>query len=321
MIIIFQEYLMNSFAIVTDSFCELTKEVRKEYDIDFIPGHMTFASDGREAFFNLEWDCISREDFYSTIKKDPNAFTSSPPSIEEIAVKFEEYASKNIPIFSITLSSKMSGTYNFFLQAKGKILEKYPEAKIEIIDSLKPGPAYGIMLVEAAEMRAQGKSFEEVSEYMKSHVNHFHQCGTIDDLRFVALKGRITNSKAFFGQLVGIKPFAELSRAGMPSVIGNTKGEKKSLKIWIDYMKATGGDFTNKTILMGDSMRGDLLAVFKKMIEDELHPRKIVMTEMFAGCGLNVGPGLMSAYYEGIEISEDMSAERQILQECILKNK
>ena len=82
---------MSNFAIVTDSFCELNDKIRKEFDIDFVPGHFTLA-DGTEKNLNLEWDIIGREEFYSQIKKNPDVFKTSPANVAEITEKFESYA-------------------------------------------------------------------------------------------------------------------------------------------------------------------------------------------------------------------------------------
>ncbi len=311
---------MNKFAIVTDSFCELNSEIRKEYDIDFCAGHILFP-DGTEKNLNLEWDIISKDDFYSSIKKNPDIFKTSPANVAEITQKFESYVKEGIGVLCVALSSAISGTYNFSLQAKKALEEKYPEAKIVVIDSLRYGPAFGLMCVKASMMRKEGKSLEEVEEYLVSNKTCFRQSGWNDDLSFVAKKGRITNSKAFFGQLVGIKPFGELGGNGLPVIIGNMKGEKMSFKVILDYMEATIVNPQEQVILICDSKREKQAATFKQMIEERFHPKAVIQTELFCGCGVNMGPGLMSAYYIGKPITEDLNYERKLFQDLTEKNK
>ena len=101
---------MSNFAIVTDSFCELNEKIRKEFDIDFVPGHFTMP-DGSEKNLNLEWDIIGREEFYSQIKKNPDAFKTCPANVAEITEKFESYAKEGRDILSISISTAISGSF------------------------------------------------------------------------------------------------------------------------------------------------------------------------------------------------------------------
>ena len=311
---------MSDFAIVTDSFCELSKEIRDRYDIDFVPGHIAFP-DGREGKLNLEWDLMPEEEFYSNIKKNPDFYKSSPANVAEMAQKFESYAKNKKGVLFIAISTAISGTYNFALQAKKIVQEKYPESKIEIIDSMRYGHGHGLMCVHASQMRDSGKSLNEVYEYMNSNKNTYHQGGWLDDLSFVAKKGRISNSKAFFGTLVGIKPIGEFDDAGLTTILGNVKGEKTAYKVVLDYIENTILDAQNQTIIIGYTKREKQAEILKAMIEDRFHPKEILMSKFFCGCGINVGPGLMSAYYSGKPISKGLETEKKLFAELIAKNK
>jgi DegV family protein with EDD domain len=311
---------MSNFAIVTDSFSELSEDIRKEFDIDFVPGHITLA-DGIERNLNLKWDIISKDDFYSQIKKNPDVFKTCPANVAEITEKFESYAREGRDILSISISTSISGTYNFTLQAKQAVNEKYPDVKIECIDSRRYGPAFGLMLIKASQMRAEGKSVVEAADFLRQNLACYHQAGWLDDLSFVAKKGRISNSKAFFGQLIGIKPIAEIGESGLPTIIGNIKGEKKAMQIELDYIAATIVDPQNQDILICNSLREKQAETYKQMIKERFSPRAIYETEVFCGCGLNMGPGVMCAYYFGKPLSKNLEEERKLLQELIEKNK
>ena len=311
---------MQKFAIVTDSFCEFNKDIRKEFDIDFVPGHLTLP-DGTEKNLTLEWDLVEKENFWTTLKKNPDSFKTSPANVAEITEKFEQYAKEGRDVLSISISSAISGSYNFTLQAKKAVGEKYPGVKIVCIDSLRYGAAFGLMCMKASRMRDEGKSIDEVGDYLLQNKSTFRQGGWLDDLSFVAKKGRITNSKAFFGQLIGIKPIGELGENGLPTIIGNIKGEKLAYKVIMDYIENTIVDAKNQDILLCNSGREKQIAVFKQMIQERLNPRAIYETELFCGCGVNMGPGLMSAYYIGKPITKTLDDERKLLQELIEKNK
>lgn len=317
---IFGGTVLEKFAIVTDAFCELNADIRNSYGIDFIPGHYIDA-DENQGVLNLDWNPWSKNEFYSKISKNIDFIKTSPANVEELAQKFEIYAKNGVGILCFSISTAISGTYNFSLLAKKQVQDKYPNAQIEIIDSRRYGHGHGLMCIHASEMRSQGKSLSEIYEYFKNNFNNYHQGGWLDDLSFVAKKGRISNSKAFFGQLVGIKPIGDFDDNGLTTILGNVKGEKTAYKICLEYIKNTILDAENQTIIIGYTQREKQAQNFKTMVEEFIHPKKIIMCDVFYGCGINVGPGLMSAYYAGKPISKGLEEEKKLLANLLEQNK
>ena len=227
---------VEKFIILPDVTCELNADIRKQYDIDVILGHVSYPN-GKEENSMLDWkDCSflkthTGEEFYEELSKNPSGFTSAPPNIQEFYNAFESYVKEGYGVLSMSISSGMSGTYNFAVKAKEMILEKYKDAKIECFDSLRFGPGYGLMAIYASILRSEGKSLEEVKEFLESNKNRFHQIGWLDDLSFVAKKGRLSHAKAFMGKLMGIKPLGEFDYNGLTTVIGKAKGEKSAYKV------------------------------------------------------------------------------------------
>ena len=131
----------------------------------------------------------------------------------------------------------------------------------------------------------------------------------MDDLYFVAKKGRLTNAKAFFGSLVGIKPVGEFDYNGLTTGIGKGKGEIKTYPILIEYMVEHIIDPENQIIFVATTNEHKQARVFAKMIEDRFHPKGVFVKDVHTGCGINIGPGLMAAYYYGKPISKGLVEE------------
>lgn len=309
---------MKDYVILPDGTCELSKELREKYNIDFVPGHLT-CPDGREILCNLEWTEMTREDFYKELKANPEGFSTAPANVGEFAEFFEKYVKEDKDILCVTISTGISGTYSFACKAKELILEKYPQAKIEVIDSLRFGPGFGLMCINAAILKNEGKSFEEVVEYINVNKNRFHQMGWLDDLTFVARKGRITNSKAFFGTLVGIKPLGEFDSNGLTTVLGKMKGEKMAYKVMLDYIEQTIENPEDQIILIAQTDRLKQAEAYKKMIEERINPKAVYICDVYQSCGVSIGPGLMAAYYVGKPISADLEAEKKLIAELAAK--
>ena len=302
---------MKSFIILADATCDLSEEFQKEYDIGVIPGHIALP-DGTEIPAFLKWEKYSREDFYASLKKNPNGYSTSPANVAEFSAAMEPYAAENVGVLLLTISSGISGAFNFASQAREELLQKYPSAEIRIVDSMRFGPGFGLMAVWASMLRAQGKTLAETTQWLEDNKNRFHQAGWLDDLSFVAKKGRITQPKAFFGTLAGVKPIGEFDYNGLTTVLGKVKGAKTAYSVLLGYMEATIENPEEQIIFIAQTNRLPQAMEYKKMIEEKFHPKAVFVNDVFPSCGINIGPGLMAAYYMGKPISRDLSEERAL---------
>ncbi len=311
---------MSKFVLMADAGSDLSVELQKKYDIRVINGHVVLPGKGDIPSF-MEWGEISAEAFYSDLKKNPNSYSTSPANVAEYEAVFEEYAKEDIPVICVTISSTMSGSMGFAETAKKNILTKYPDAKIALVDSMRFGPGFGLMVVHASILRGEGKSYEEVVEYLEQNKNRYHQAGWLDDLSFVAKKGRITHPKAFFGTLAGIKPIGEFDSGGMTTVLGKAKGAKAAYAVLLKYIEATVDDPGEQVFFIAQSNRLAQAQQYKQMIEERFHPKGVYIKDVYPFCGINVGPGLMAAYYKGKPISADLSTERALIEKFIAEAK
>ena len=309
---------MKKFAILADATCDLNEAFQKQYDIRIILGHIIMPDKSDIPTF-LKWDKISREEFYANLKKDPNGYSTSPANTQEFSAVMEEIVSDGTELLVMTISSGISGAFSFASTAKKKVLEKYPDAKITCIDSMRFGPGFGLMVVYAARMREEGKSMEEVAKFLEDNKNRFHQAGWLDDLSFVAKKGRLTNAKAFFGKLAGIKPIGEFDYNGLTTVIGKAKGAKAAYAALLTYIEKTIENPEDQTIFIAQTNRLPQAEQYREMLIERFHPKEVFINDVFPACGINIGPGLMAAYYMGKPISADLSEERKIIEEALEK--
>ncbi len=304
------------FAIMPDTTCDLSEQFQKEYDIEVILGYYTTPG-GKEHSSIHAWGEIDRDQFYKDLKKNPDGYTTAPPNIQDCKAAFEKHVLKGEAVIAMSISGAMSGTYNFMLSAKEEVLKEHPEAEIYVIDSMRFGPGYGLMAIHASLKRKEGLSAKETAEWLENNKNHFHQSGWMDDLYFIARKGRLTNAKAFFGTLVGVKPVGEFDYNGMTTVIGKGKGEKQTYQILLEYIAREIIEPENQLIVIATTNRHKQAEVFKQMIEERFHPKAVVVCDVFPNCGINVGPGLMAAYYYGKPISQGLVKEKQAFEEIV----
>ncbi len=309
---------MKQFAILADGTCDLNEGFRKQYDVKVLPGHIVLPDKTDVPAF-LSWEKYPKEKFYADLKKTPNDFTTAPPNTAEFANAMEEIVKDGTDLLVMTISGGMSGAFQFALSARKQVLEKYPDAKINCVDSMRFGPGFGLMAVWAAKLRAEGKDLDEVTRELEANKNRFHQAGWLDDLSFVAKKGRLTNAKAFFGTLAGIKPIGEFDYNGLTTVIGKAKGAKAAYEVLMTYIEKTIENPEEQMIFIAQTNRMPQAEKFRDLIQERFHPKEIFINDVFPSCGINIGPGLMAAYYMGKPISRDLSEEKAIIEQALAK--
>ncbi len=307
---------MRDFVIMADATCELSLDIQKKYDITVVPSHIILP-DGTEMSSFHEWKEFTREEFYSKLKKDPNGYSTSPPNVEEFAAAMEKELTQGKDILLLTISSGISGTYNFSLLAKKIVEEKYPEAKICCIDSLRFGPGFGLISIYASLLKKQGKTLDEIVEYVEANKNRFHQAGWLDDLSFVAKKGRMTHAKAFLGTIAGVKPIGEFDYNGLTTVIGKAKGAKSAYAALIHYIGQTIENPEDQIIVIAHTNCYTQALTYKKLIEENFHPKEVFINDVFPMSGISIGPGLMAAYYIGTPITEGLVKEKEIFNDFV----
>ncbi|MBR4277474.1 MAG: DegV family protein [Lachnospiraceae bacterium] len=309
---------MGNFVILTDASSDLTQDIRERFDIDYIKGHLQMP-DGRSVPLCLEWtEDYEHDSFYAAVKKGA-AYATSPANVAEYAERMTEYVKEGKDILVICISTGLSGTYNFAVEAKNQVEKEYPNAKIFVVDSLRYSVLEGMICVKASQMRAEGKTIEETYEWIEANKNCYHQMGWLDDLSFVAKKGRMSNSKAFFGQLVGIKPLGDISSNGLTTVIGKAKGAKAGFEAILAYMEETIENPSEQTIFVGTSDREKDADKLVELIKEKFAPKEVIKSFVFPSCGVNIGPGLCAAFYYGKPISDDMKPEEALMNKILEK--
>ena len=307
---------MKPLVIVADSTCDLGESFQKEYDIRVIPGHVVLP-DKSEIASNVSWEHFTREEFYTDLKKNPDGYATSPANTAEFAALFTEIAKGGSDILCMTISSGISGTFGFASKAAEEVTAAYPDVTIRCVDTLRFGPGFGLMTLYASDLRREGKTLDEIADWLEANKNRFHQAGWLDDLSFVAKKGRLTHAKAFFGTLAGVKPIGEFDYNGLTTVIGKAKGAKAAYAALLTYMEATGEDLSDQIIFIAQTSRLPQAEAFKALIEERFHPKAVYINDVHPACGVNIGPGLMAAYYVGKSITEGLTEERAILDRAL----
>ena len=313
--------MKENFAILTDAGGDFTREIIEKYGIEETPMSTVVWPDGSEKPTDLYWDTMTPNEYFTLMTNKKNNFSSSIPSPQTIVDRLSALAAAGRNVVVITISSTMSGGYSAFTVGAREVMEKYPEIKIKVIDSLRYSGAIDLIAVEASLCREKGMDFDSTVKYLQDFRLRIHQCGFIDDLFFLARKGRIAKGKAFMGNMIGIKPLGDLcNETGQTQIIGKARGYKTVMKLFPEYIRKTIGDSTNKSFVVTYSLREPQALEMKKMIEETFKPKNLIFVPVGQSTGCNVGPGLAAAFYAGDEpVSPMCEKEAVILNELLKK--
>ena len=260
---------MKPFKIICDSACDLPKDLVTKYDIDVVSFYVSF--DDQNYYKEQE---KSTQDFYQQMVDHPGVYPkTSMPTVEEYFHVFEQYVKEDIPVICICISSKLSGSYNGARLAKQDILEKYPQAKIEVIDSYLLTAIEGMLALELARMRENQVSFEEAItniEKLKETGKIYFTIGSVD---YLAHGGRIGRLKSILGTILKIKPIivfknGEIDSAGM--ALTRNKSLIKVIECVKQFFKKNLLKFSDYLFGIGYGYKKDEAENFAKQVKEEL---------------------------------------------------
>ncbi len=310
---------MKKFIILPDVTCDLSEEIRTTFGLEeYIQGYIHF-SDGRDFNTTLDWSNIGRDEFYKTLSNKKMEVSTAPASPEDYYMIFKKYVEDGYDILNMSISSKISSTYNVAAGAAERVRKEYPDCNIYCFDSLRMAGALGLLVVYALQFKKEGKSMDEIIAWLEENKHKVHQMGPIDDLIFVARRGRISMGKAIMGNFAGVKPMGDCNREGYVSVLTKAKGMNKALALTVEYTRATATDIENQYVIVSHSDREAYAKTLADMIKKELNPKAVYVSDVFSGSGTNVGPGMVGLYFLGEEISEDLSVEKATMDKLTQK--
>ena len=211
----------------------LGRGAAKQHGIRIVPFYVTF--DGET--YQKEIEEVGVRDFYQKMVDYPDVYPkSSLPSIQDYMEVFTEYARKGTDILCLCITSKFSGSYNAAMNARGMVLEDYPDAKIVVIDTMVNTVLQGMLVLEAARMQQAGLSLDEAViriERIKSTGRIIFTVGSFD---YLIHGGRIGKVMGAAVSVLGIKPMIML-REGEIFPTGITRSRVKARKKLIEQVK------------------------------------------------------------------------------------
>ena len=222
------------FDIITDSACDLTLDTAKQLQIEVVPFYVSL--DGEH--YRKEGKEIAVRDFYQFMVDNPSAYPkTSLPSLEDFETAFRAHAEAGRPVLCLCFTSKMSGCVGSARNARELVLEDYPDAKIEVMDSTAATVTESIVVENAVAMRDAGCSLDEAVDWLSAERATNQIFFTVGNLDYLIKGGRIGKVTGRAANILGIKPMI-LFKDGEIFSAGVARGRQKSFEKALEQLMA-----------------------------------------------------------------------------------
>lgn len=273
--------------IISDSSCDITQEEALKLGIEIIPMKISFS----ESENYLDGKTIKGSEFYLRLIESDNLPKTSMISPYEFEQVFSKY--KDDDVICITISSKLSGTYNSAMIAK----DDFPN--VNVIDSLNATIGQGLLVKLACKLVSEGKSVKEICDILNQKKHKIRVIGLLDTLEYLKKGGRISSVSATLGEILHIKPVIEVKN-GEVVMLGKARGSKQGNNKLREFVKEYGGINFNMPYAL--AYTGLNSALLDKYILDskDLYNDNEILDKYIIGSsiGTHVGPNAVAvAFY------------------------
>lgn len=273
--------------IITDSTADLCSAPRPNLTV--VPLTIRF---GEQEY--LDGVTLSRRGFYEKLVESDVLPTTSQATPYDFTQPFRAAEEAGEEVVVITLSAKLSGTYQSAAMAAGE----FP-GRVHVVDSKSVAMGAGILVEYALQLADRGLGAGEIARELEAQRENIRLVALLDTLEYLKRGGRISKAVAFAGGLLSIKPVVSLEN-GEVVILGKARGSRQGNNMLVQQIEAAGGVDFEKPLILGYTGLSD--ALLQKYIEDsaalwqgrvqELH--KVIVS---GAVGTHAGPGAIAVAF------------------------
>ena len=272
--------------IIVDSTSDLMPDARARVTVVPLTVHF-----GDEEF--IDGVTIDHKTFYEKLVETDVHPTTSQATPASFMAEYEKAAQARESAVVITLSSKLSGTYQSAVIAAGDYENIY------VVDSGSVAIGGGILVDLALRLLDQGLEAPEIAARLETEKEKVRIVALLDTLEYLKKGGRISKTVAFAGAVLNIKPVVSVTD-GEIQMLGKARGSKMGNNLLVQEIEKAGGVDFSKPVLLGYTGLSDALLL--KYIEDsrqlwEGGLEQVRYTSIGSVIGTHAGPGAIAVAF------------------------
>ena len=292
---------MSDYILSCCSTADLSKEHFDRRDIHYVCFHYMLND---VSYPDDLGQSIAFEDFYRMMAEGADTKTSQV-NVAEFIDYFTPFLKEGKDILHVSLSSGLSGSVNSARTAAEMLSEEYPDRKIYVVDSLGASSGYGLIMETLADMRDEGKSLDELHDWIEANKLRLHHWFFSTDLTFYVKGGRVSKASGFFRTMLNICPLLNMDNLGRLIPREKIRTKKKVIKTIVDRMEECaddGLDYSGKCFISQSACVEDAKAV--AALVEERFPKlngKVEINYIGTTIGSHTGPGTVALFFWGKE--------------------
>jgi len=288
----------QTYVFMTDSDSDLPFHLKEKYDIPVV--YMPYALDGKEYFDDLG-QMLDHKSYYDMMRNGATPVTSALN--EEAYLEYFEPVLKEKDLLFVAFSSKLSCTLQAVYSARKKLLEKYPDRKFIVVDTLRISGPMTLLVLKAHEMYRAGKSIEEVAAWLEENKLRAQAYFIVDDLKYLKRGGRISATAATVGTMLDLKPIISEASDGTLTANDKIRGRKKAIAFIVDKMLECAPDPEESPIIVLNADSMEDAERTKAIVEQKLPGATVMIENVGPVIGAHAGPGTIALCFIGTKVA------------------
>lgn len=280
--------------IICDVCADIPVSVANDRSIIMMP--MTLTVNGVEQKYSA--DAFDPKEFYDGMRQG-DACSTSQINAENYVQFFKPVLENGDDIIYICLSSGLSGSYNSSLIAIDELKNEFPDRKICSIDSLGASLGEGLLTLQVAKLRDEGKSFEEITAWADENRHNVMLWFTVDDLKYLLRGGRVSKTSAIVGTLLDIKPVLQCNADGKLVPNKKVRGRKRAIHVLVEQIKKYGIDVNGQEICISHCDALEDAIILQNEIAKVYPDCTFIIGDIGAVIGSHSGPGTLALFFMG----------------------
>ena len=282
-----------AYRIITDTCCDFPEAVYEELGLGVVRMNVNFRGEAVNTYTE-EW----LKDMFNGLRAGESATTAAANPAEWEAI-IEPVLAAGEDALVLVFSSGLSTTYQSAVIAAGELMEKYPDRKVNVVDTLCASRGQGLLVYYACQKRDEGFSLEELTAWCEEKKFNLCHWFTVDDLMYLKRGGRVSAATALVGTMLQIKPILHVDDEGHLVNVAKARGRKASIEALAKKLGETGLPGENDTIFI---CHGDCIEdaqYLEKLAKEKYGVKNVVIYYVGAVIGSHSGPGTLAIFYLG----------------------
>ena len=282
-----------AYRIITDSCCDLPKELIASLDIDVVQLSLLFRNEEliapTEAQIKTMYNALRQGESASTSAVNPQGWRE----VIEPALKSGQDA------LVMAFSSGLSTTYQSAVIAAEELMEEYPDRTVKVLDTMSASLGQGMYVYYACTKRNEGLSLEELFAWCEENKQNMAHWFTVDDLMFLKRGGRISAATAVLGTMLNIKPLLHVDENGKLVSVAKCRGRKNALDSLVKKLEQDGLPGQNDTVFISHGDCIEDAQYVAQQVRERCGVKTVIIDYVGAVIGSHSGPGTVAFFYLG----------------------